>query len=174
MGSKWAHSTCLCTPNNPKVSLEKHIFDPFLTDFWLQNNPFSRHFVTLKGPKGLAMGSKRAHFTSLCTPNGPGSFFGKTHFCPIFGCKTAHFQGILGFYEGQNGPPRAQNAPKTFVLAFHVVHVPILVLSGAFGGRFAEHVVELEGPRGPFSTGKSSCMCRVATISLDLAVFSGF
>ena len=22
MGSKWAHSTCLCTPNNPNVSLE--------------------------------------------------------------------------------------------------------------------------------------------------------
>ena len=34
MGSKWAHSTCLCTPNSPKVSLEKHIFDPFLADFW--------------------------------------------------------------------------------------------------------------------------------------------
>ena len=22
MGSKWAHSTCLCNPNSPKVSLE--------------------------------------------------------------------------------------------------------------------------------------------------------
>ena len=28
-------------------------------------------------------------------------------------------------------------------------------------------VVGLEGPRGPFGTGKSSCMCRVATISLQ-------
>ena len=38
--------------------------------------------------------------------------------------------------------------------------------------------MELEGPRGPFGTGKSSgkssCMCRVATISLHLAVFSRF
>ena len=49
--------------------LGKHIFDPFLTHFLSQNNPFSRHF------------------------------------------------GI----GGPNGPPQAQNAPKTLVLAFHVV-----------------------------------------------------
>ena len=24
MGTKWTHSTCLCTPNSPKVSLEHH------------------------------------------------------------------------------------------------------------------------------------------------------
>ena len=34
MGSKLAHSICLRTPKSPKVSLEKHIFHPFLTDFW--------------------------------------------------------------------------------------------------------------------------------------------
>ena len=45
-----------------------------------------------------------------------------------------------------------------------------LGLLGAYGGRFAE----LEGPRGPFGTGKSSCMCRVATISLHLAVSGRF
>ena len=46
---------------------------------------------------------------------------------------------------------------------------------GNFGGllgAFRGQIVELEGPRGPFGTGKSSCMCRVATISLHLAVFS--
>ena len=45
---------------------------------------------------------------------------------------------------------------------------------GAFGdllGAVRGHVVELEGPGGPFGTGKSSCMCRVATVSLHLAVF---
>ena len=47
MGSKWAHSTCLCTPNSPNVSLEKHIFDPYLSDFWSQNSRFSKHFVTV-------------------------------------------------------------------------------------------------------------------------------
>ena len=31
--------------------------------------------------------------------------------------------------------------------------------------------MDLQGPRGPFGTGKSSCMCRLATSSLYLAVF---
>ena len=83
MGSKWTHSTCLCTPNSPKVSLEKHILIQFLTDFSSQNSPFSRHFVTLEWPKWLAMGSKRAHFTCLGTPNGLGSFLEKHTFDPF-------------------------------------------------------------------------------------------
>ena len=45
---------------------------------------------------------------------------------------------------------------------------------GGLLGAVRGHIVELEGPRGPFGTGKSSSMCRVATISLDLAVFSRF
>ena len=43
------------------------------------------------------------------------------HLGPIFRPKIAHLQGILGFQEGQNGPPRALNAPKTLVLEVHVV-----------------------------------------------------
>ena len=102
MGSKGSHFACLCTPNGLGYIffLEKHIFDPFLTHFSVQNNPFSRLFVTLEGPKWLAMGPKRAHFICSGTPNGVGTFLEKyifdpflTHFCP----KTAHFQGILGF-----------------------------------------------------------------------------
>ena len=68
------------------------------------------------------MGSKWAHFTRLCTPKDEvwkNAFL--THFLPIFGPKTAHFQGILGFSEDQNGPPQAQNSPKTLVLASHMV-----------------------------------------------------
>ena len=49
---------------------ENTFFCPFLTYFWFQNNPFSGHFVTLEGPKYLAMGSTWAHFTCLGTPNG--------------------------------------------------------------------------------------------------------
>ena len=45
---------------------------------------------------------------------------------------------------------------------------------GLWGAFWAGHIVELEGPRGLFGTGKSSCMGRVATISLQLAVFSRF
>ena len=68
---------CLCNPNSPKVSLEKYIVDLFLIDFWSQNSPFSRYFVTLEWPKWLATGSKWAHFTCVSTPNGLGSFFEK-------------------------------------------------------------------------------------------------
>ena len=73
--------------------------------------PIFKAFVTLEGPKWLAMGSKWAHFTCLCTPNGLGSFLEKHIFDPFFGPKTAHFQGILG----PKGAPQAQNAPKTLV-----------------------------------------------------------
>ena len=89
--------------NSPKVSLEKHIFDPFLTDFWSQNNPFSRHFVTLEGPKWLAMGSKRAHFTCLCTPNGLGSFLEKHIFDPFlthFWSQNSPFSRLFVPLEG--------------------------------------------------------------------------
>ena len=82
-GLKKGSFHCLCTPSYPKVSLANHMFEPFLTDFWSQNNPFARHFVNLDGPKWLAMGSKRAHFTCLCTPNGLGSFLEKHIFDPF-------------------------------------------------------------------------------------------
>ena len=57
-------------PKWSKGIFGKPHFDPFLTDFSSQNSPFSRHFVTLAWPKWLAMGSKRALFTCLGTPNG--------------------------------------------------------------------------------------------------------
>ena len=112
MGTKWAHSTCLCTPNSPKASLGKHVFDPFLTDFWSQNSPCSRHLVTLEGPKWLAMGSKKAHFNYLGTPNGLGSCLEKhifdpflTHFLSQNSRFSRHF-GILG------GPKRATTSSE--------------------------------------------------------------
>ena len=71
-GLKKGLSHLLVPPNGLGSFLKNHIFHPFLTHFWLQNNPFSRYFVTLEGPKWLAMGLKWAHFTCLGTPNGPG------------------------------------------------------------------------------------------------------
>ena len=44
---------------------------------------------------------------------------------------------------------------------------------GPFGGGLRTYCGVGE-PRGPFSTGKSSGMCRVATISLCWAIFSRF
>ena len=103
MGSKGAHFTCLCTPNGLGSFLEKHIFDPFLTDFWSQNSPFSRHFVTLEWPKWFAMGSKRAHFTCLCTPNGLGSFLGKHIFDPFLVAKQPIVKAFWDFRRAKTG-----------------------------------------------------------------------
>ena len=111
MGSKRAHSTCLCTPNSVKVYLVKHIFDPFLTDFLSQNIPFSRHFVTVPWPKWLAMGSKWAYFIRLCTPNGLRSFLEEhifNAFLTHFGRKRTHFQCILWLLRGSKGLQWAQ------------------------------------------------------------------
>ena len=65
-GPLWDHKWL---KNGSKPWFSKHDPSPvpFLTEFWSQNSPFSRHFVTLEGPKWLAMGSKRAHFTCLGT-----------------------------------------------------------------------------------------------------------
>ena len=100
MGSQWAHSTCLCTTKSPKVSLENHIFDPFLTDRWSQNSPFSRHYVTLEGRKWLAIGSKRAHSTCLCTPNGPRSNTFLAHFLTHFWSQNNPFSRHFVSLEG--------------------------------------------------------------------------
>ena len=70
----------------------------------------------------------------------------------------------------------------------HVAQDMVCFWFGALGGHCAQilgllggllravcgHIVELEGPRGPFGTRKSRCMCTVATISIHLAFFSRF
>ena len=50
-------------PNGLGSFLEKRIFDPFLTHFLSQNNPFLRHFGILGGPKRATTSSKRAKNT---------------------------------------------------------------------------------------------------------------
>ena len=117
-GSKWAKTTCFSIPNGPGSLLEKRVFDPFLTHFWSQNGPFSRHFGIFYGPKHVNTGSKWAKNTCLSIPNGPGSLLKKHVFDPfltIFCPKTTHFQGILGFSMAQYASPRAQNGLKTLV-----------------------------------------------------------
>ena len=111
-GSKWAKNTCLSIPNGPGSLLEKRVFDPFLTHFWSQNGPFSRHLGIFQGPKHVATGSKWAQNTCLSIVNGPGSFFEKRVFdLFLTQCspQNGHFQGFLGLSMAQNAPPRAQN-----------------------------------------------------------------
>ena len=117
-GSKRCKNTCLSIPNGLGSLLEKCFFDPFLTRYWSQSGPFSRHFAILHGPICVTTGSKRAKSTCLSIPHGPQSLLEKCLFHPFlthFGPKLAPFQGILGFSMGQNASPRAQNGLKTSV-----------------------------------------------------------
>ena len=53
-------------------------------------------FATLEGPKWLKTGSKWAHLTGLCAPNGQGSFLKNallTHFL------THSFEGTNGLFD---------------------------------------------------------------------------
>ena len=102
MSSKWAHVHWVVHPKYSKSIFEKTHFSHILTHFRCQNNPFSRHLVTLDGPKWLAMGSKWAHFTCLGNPSGLRSFLEKhifdpflTHFWSQTRLFSRHF-GILG------------------------------------------------------------------------------
>ena len=40
---------------------------------------------------------------------------------PLLVPKSPIFKAFGGFSEDQNGPPQAQNSPKTLVLALHMV-----------------------------------------------------
>ena len=73
MGSKLAKNTCLSIPNGSVSLLGKHIFDPFVTLFGSQNDPFSRHFGIFHGPKRATTGSKPAKNACLSIPSGLGT-----------------------------------------------------------------------------------------------------
>ena len=72
---------------NPKWSRmrfwKKCVFDPFLTHFWSQNSPFSRHYGIFGGPKWAATSSKRPKNTCFSAAHGLGSFLRKVIFLPL-------------------------------------------------------------------------------------------
>ena len=83
-GSKRAKNTRFSIPNGPASLLKKHVFDPFLTDFWSQNCPFSRHFGIFHGPKYVTTGSERPENTCLSIPGGLGTTLEKIiFFAPV-------------------------------------------------------------------------------------------
>ena len=79
-GSKWAKNTCLSIPKGVGSFLEKCVFDPFLTPFWSQIDPFTRHFGIFHGPKRATTRSKRSKNTGLSNPSGLGTTLEKTIF----------------------------------------------------------------------------------------------
>ena len=93
------------------------IFDPF---FLVPKQPIFKAFCDFRGAK-MAYNMFKMPTFHLGTPNAARLVLEKHILDPFlthFGPKTAHFEGILGFLEGQNGPPQAQ---KTLVLASHVI-----------------------------------------------------
>ena len=111
-GSKWAKNTCLSIPNGPESLVGKRVFDPFLTHFCSQIDPFSRPYGLFHGPKRATTGSKWAKTTCLSIPYGPGSLLEKHVFDRFFthcwsqnGPFSRHF-GIL------HGPKRVTTGSK--------------------------------------------------------------
>ena len=116
LGSKWAKITCLSMPNGRGSLLEKHVLNPFLTHFWSQNGPFSRHFGIFHGPKCVTTGSKWAKITCLSISNGPGSLLKKCVFDPFltrFWTRIGPFSRHFGIFHGPKrvttGSKRAKN-----------------------------------------------------------------
>ena len=103
-GSKWAKNTCLSTPNGPGSLLEKRVFDTFLTHFWSQNGPFSRHCGIFHGPKRATTGSKRPENTCLSIPSGLGTTLEKMIFSAL---GTLVDPPLAPTVRGLAGPPAA-------------------------------------------------------------------
>ena len=99
-------------PKWSKSIFGKTHYWPLFTNFWSQKKLFSRHFVTWKGPKWLAMGSKRAHFTCLCTANGLGSFLEKDIFDPFLTDLLVPNQPIFKAFCDFGGAKMACNGLK--------------------------------------------------------------
>ena len=101
-GSKWAKTTCLSIINGPGSFLKKRIFDPFLTYFWSENGPFSRHFGIFHGPKRATTGSKRPKNTCLSIPSGLGTTLEKIIF---FALGTLVDPPLAPIVRGPGCPP---------------------------------------------------------------------
>ena len=104
IGSKRTKNSCLSIINGPGSFLKKRVFDPFLTHFWSQNGPFSRHFGIFHGPKRATTGSKRPKNTCLSIPSGLGTTLEKMIF---FAPGTLVDPPLAPTMRGLAGPPAA-------------------------------------------------------------------
>ena len=100
--------------------MEKRVFDPFLTHFWSQNGPFSRHSGILHGPKRATTGSKRAKNTCLSIPNGPRSLLRKRVFDPFLShiwSQNGPFSRHFGIFHGPKHATTGSKRPKNTCLS---------------------------------------------------------
>ena len=119
-GSKPAKNTCLSIPNGLGSLLEKRVFDPFLTHFWSQNGPFSRHFGIFHELKPVATGSKWAKTTCSSIINGPGSFLENHVFDPFLThcwSQNGPFSRYFGIFHGPKRATTGSKRPKNTCLS---------------------------------------------------------
>ena len=119
-GSQQAKRTCLRIPYGPGSLVETHVFDSFLTHFWSQDSPFSRHFGSLHGPKRVTTGSKWAKTTCLSIPNGPGSLLEKCVFDPFWThcwSQKGPFSRHFGIFRGPKHATTGSKRPKNTCLS---------------------------------------------------------
>ena len=119
-GSKRAKNTCLSIPNGPGSLLEKRVFDPFLTHFWYENGPYSRHFGIFHGPKPVATGSKWAKTTCSSIVNGPASLLEKCVFDPFLPhclSQKGPFSRHFGIFHGPNHATTGSKRPQNTCLS---------------------------------------------------------
>ena len=112
--------TCFSIPNGLGSLPEKRVFDPLLTHFWSQNDPFSRYFGILHGPKRVTTGSKWAKTTCLSIPNGPVSFLEKHVFAPFlphFWSRNGPFSSHFGIPHGSKRATTGSKRPKNTSLS---------------------------------------------------------
>ena len=96
------------------------VLDPFLTHFWSQNGPFSRHFGSFHGPKHVTTGSKWAKTTCLSIINGPRSFLKKRVFDPFLThCWSPNgpFSRHFGIFHGPKRATTGSKRPKNTCLS---------------------------------------------------------
>ena len=107
-------------PKWPGSLLEKHVFDPFLTPFCSQNDPFSGHFGIFHGPKCVTTCSKWAKNTCLSIPNGPRSLLEKLLFDPFsthFWFQNGPFSRHFGIFHGPQRATTGSKRPKNTCLS---------------------------------------------------------
>ena len=118
-GLKKASFHLFVHPKRSRIIFRKTHFYSIFDEFLVVKQPILKAFGTFEGPKWLAMGSKRAHFTCLGTPDGLGSFLEKHIFDPFSPLERPIFKPFCDHC----GAKVASNGLKTG--SFHLlVHPP--------------------------------------------------
>ena len=119
----------------------KHIiFARFVTHFWSENGPFSKHFGIFHGPKRVTTGLKGAKNTRLSIPNGPTSVLEKRGFDPCwthFWSQSVPFSRHLEIFHGPKRVTTGSEWPKNN--CFSIPNGPTSLLETHIFARFLTH-----------------------------------